>query len=91
MPDEIFQKLKKSAELFSRKNPRKVDLVSLSLQLAAAGPALLTFPNAPPFIFKIFYQGSGGLKSMFLEANSAAQKSTEKHNYLQLKTVFLNI
>ena len=27
----------------SRKNPRKVDLVSLSLQLAAAGPALLTF------------------------------------------------
>ena len=29
--------------------------------------------------FKMFYKGSGGLKSMFFEAISAAQKSEEKH------------
>ena len=27
----------------------------------------------------MFYKGSGGLKSMFFEAISAAQKSEEKH------------
>ena len=30
----------------------------------------------------MFYKGSGGLKSMFFEAISAAQKSEEKHVYI---------
>ena len=32
----------------------------------------------------MFYKGSGGLKSMFFEAISAAQKSEEKHQILAI-------
>ena len=37
-----------------------------------------TLPNIRKH-FKMFYKGSGGLKLMFFEAISAAQKSAEKH------------